>query len=131
MANELAALAAALYGLEEGLGPYALEDLAAALPAEIERQFSAGSDPYGAAWAPLARGGQSHLIETGTMLASLVVTSTGKEIQMSMDSPAPYHQSGTSRMPARPIFPDEGQIPPSWEAIIQAAVDNQIRAKVT
>lgn len=70
--------------------------------------WQAGQDPYGKEWAPLANGQPSYLYDTGDMQESLStrVNNNGNLIY-GIDSPANYHQSGTGRMPARKLFPDD------------------------
>lgn len=95
----------------------------------IEEQFITGMNPYGGRWAPLrpatlAKGRTPPpLTATGRMRASVRVSPVrGSGIQLSIDElPAGYHQGGTRRMVARPIFP-EFSLPNKWRAAIRRAV---------
>ena len=96
--------------------------LAEYLTVTIEEQFAARTDPYGQPWAS----GPSYngLFDSGDMLGSLGVMVNGLEIELTMDAPSHFHQSGTRKMPRRQIFPDEGEdAPHSYEADFQKAVD--------
>lgn len=107
-------------------------DAAPAIAADIDREFGAGQDPYGRAWAPLspatlARGRRPPpLTATGAMRASLMTRSmSGIGIGLQIGGPASLHQSGTRRMPARPIFPADG-LPEKWVAALRAATERAI-----
>ncbi len=100
---------------------------ASALTAKLQAGFDAGSDPYGNGWAPLATGGASHLEKSGAMRAGTrVVPASGSGLNMLAPSPANFHQSGTSRMPARRVLPDNG-VPASWGHILQEAFTEALR----
>lgn len=88
-----------------------------AIRALIARQFAEGTDAYGNTWAPLADGQDSHLYRTGNLFRSIDVrpmAGAGVQITVGAEYGA-YHQSGTSRMPARPILPDGPELPEEWE----------------
>ena len=87
----------------------------------IEKQFAAGESAEGEKWAPLAKGGPSHLQDTGKMKRSLGVRGIGRGISVTIDKPAGYHQGGTRRMPARPIAPVNAS-PSSWDEAVKNAV---------
>ena len=94
---------------------------------EIERllteQFWAGTDPFGATWAPLVKTGDaSHLIKTGALLSSLHITGRPGGFDFEMADYGGYHQYGTSKMVARPILPLGGEYPDSWDAAVADAV---------
>ena len=94
---------------------------------EIERlvveQFWAGTDPFGNPWAPLRKtGSASHLIETGRLVSSVSITGIPDGFAFSMDGVGGYHQSGTSKMVARPILPLAGVYSESWDAAVADAV---------
>lgn len=91
----------------------------------IQQEFASGTDPYGNAWnAP------NNLNDTGAMLSSLIVMVDGKEIFMSIDEPANFHQSGTYKMPQRIIFPLEGELPDSWNAILENTANKNLSDKI-
>ena len=89
----------------------------------ILAHWAAGQDPFGNQWAPLAHNrGPSYLFATGDMLASLKVRIAGYQIVWSIDDPSQYHQYGTSRMPARKLFPDDADNPPeAYAAAVEQA----------
>lgn len=103
--------------------------VADALPSLFQAEFSAGEDPYGEPWAPLApatlANGRHHppLTDSGTMRSSLTIVPVGPStIVGSIDHPARPHQTGWSGPqgsgPARPIVPTHGT-PPAWEERIE------------
>lgn len=98
----------------------AVQDIAETSSKEIEQlviqEFSSSSDPYGNAWEPNQKGTQT-LVNTGAMLGSLIVVAENNGITLEMDNPSTLHQTGTSRMPKRMIFP-EGTLPDEWTAIL-------------
>lgn len=102
------------------------------IEAEIVQEFMDGVDPYGDRWAPLAPSTRARgrtgppLTNDGDMLESLDITAKGDELTCSMDSPFPFHQAGTARMPARTIFPDGRGLPVSWEKAITDSVDEEL-----
>lgn len=85
----------------------AFEEMADAFGDWEEQAFSSGGSSSGGGWAPLATGGPSRLTKTGNLRASLIGPAI-REIgprRMELGSDVPYggyHQTGTSRMPARP-----------------------------
>ena len=103
----------------------------------IRTQWREGYGPAGRKWEELAastlkrnqpRRQQSPLLFTGAMFDSLTATVDGKQITFHVSPTyASFHQSGTSRMPARPIFPAAGaQVPPRWSAILRDAAKRAI-----
>ena len=83
----------------------------------ILEEFDKSADPFGNPWIPNKAGTQT-LVRTGAMRSSLIVMADGKEIFISMDEPANYHQTGTYKMPARPILPED-ELPKEWEAVLE------------
>lgn len=99
--------------------------VAGELNALLQAGFSAGADPYGGAWAPLAprtllRHGPPPLTASGALRGSAKLTPFPSGLRVAA---TPYygdfHMSGTSRMPKRRWFPDAG-LPASWRAVIEA-----------
>ncbi len=105
--------------------------VAAAITAVIDREFATGTDPRGVPWAPLkkstlARGRRPPpLTDTGKMRASVVVS--GGSLDVSIASPAGFHQSGTRYMRARPIVPT-GPGAAKWVAAVNAAIQSAFEA---
>lgn len=130
-----------LAGLEAIIGSLdGMRDLVDAIALEssieifetIDSLFTLGADPYGETWAPLApatiaKGRTAPpLTDTGKMRESLRVNASQSAIVASIDDPAGYHQSGTQRMPARPVLPDDARgLPDAWR---QAITDAGLRA---
>lgn len=87
----------------------------------VDEQFASETDPDGHPW----KDGPSYhgLIDTGAMLGSLSIRANGNEIEMSMDDPFIFHQRGTSRMAQRKIFPDDGELPPKYQAAVDEAFE--------
>ena len=89
----------------------------------VEANFAAGRDPYGSGWAALAPSTRARgrtppaLTDTGRMRWSSRVFGEATRILFEIDSPAVFHQFGTGRMPARPIYPIDG-LPDSWRDLI-------------
>ncbi|MBR3086567.1 MAG: hypothetical protein IKH04_09230 [Kiritimatiellae bacterium] len=73
---------------------------------------SKGRDASAAKKTAVEKGAAKHslLIDTGNLMGSFSVVSSGKgwKITSSVDY-APYHQFGTSKMPARPMLPFDDQ----------------------
>lgn len=101
---------------------------------EIERliqdQFRSGTDPSGRPWKDLASGGRSFLFRSGDLFGSIhVKPRPGAGVRVTVDAKyASYHQTGTKRMPARKILPED-ELPESWELAIERAVENSMRRK--
>jgi hypothetical protein len=104
----------------------------------IEEEFAVGTDPYGRAWAPLAQAtidkGREPppLTETGTMRQSVNVRPMrGAGVAITIDHPAAPHQTGWSgprgEGPARPVLPDRQELPATYRAAIETAIDEEIR----
>jgi hypothetical protein len=105
----------------------------------VESEYANGQDPYGVPWAPLAPAtlkthGPPPLTDSGAMRTGTNVVSAGPQIIATAPDPAGYHQSGTGRMPARPILPNDADgIPQSWErALAQAEIEieSEIQAQI-
>lgn len=109
----------------EGLTELAAQRASLRIATIIDEQFAAGTDPYGDPWKNLAKGGPSHLTDTGAMHAGVRVTSSGSDIVINVPDPGGYHQTGTRYMPARPLEPTQARgLPPAYEvAIMQAVAD--------
>lgn len=103
------------------------------IEAQIQDDFDAGVDPYGDAWAPLmpatlAKGRSAPpLTDTGAMRASVVVQAmAGAGISVTIDDPAVHHQYGTVHMDARPIFPNQRELPDTWQRAISDAAEEAL-----
>lgn len=112
----------------------AAKDAATRISSLVAREFETGTDPYGAAWKPLAastirrKGHDTILVDTGKLaLGTGAKPSGGAGIELASVDYGQYHQSGTSRMPRRPIFPDRAELPKDWQEAIEAAVSATFR----
>lgn len=96
----------------------------------IREQFRAGVDPYGRAWADLrpatiARGRRPPpLTDTGKLRdGTRVRPFPGRRAGLQLvvgESYGRFHQTGTSRMVARRILPQQG-MPRAWRAVLLEA----------
>ncbi len=91
----------------------------------LQKEFAQGADPYGRKWRKLATGKPSRLTESGrlrrgTRAAPLPGRRAGVRILLGARY-AVYHQTGTSRMPARKILPERG-MPAAWNVAIKRAL---------
>jgi hypothetical protein len=99
------------------------------LAEELDAEFSAGVDPYGRAWAPLAASTEargrtpppltdSHAMRDGVRVAPL----RGAGVGITVPHPGLPHQTGWSGEqgdgPARPILPAGSELPDAWEDVI-------------
>ncbi len=99
--------------------------VATAINAELHRQFEDGVDPYGRPWAKLAdstvarKGHDTILVDDGALATETrALPMGGAGIELVSNEVGGYHQSGTSRMPRRPILPDGSSLPKAWQAAI-------------
>ena len=120
--RELNAAAVTIRALE-GMPQLMAEIGAEKIAGVIDQQFESGVDPYGDPWADLVIGGPSHLQDTEGMRRSVQVSASNGSIQVFIDDPSGFHQTGTVNMVDRPILPsDAGDMPPGYElALLQAA----------
>lgn len=112
-----------------------MRKVAMAAKQQVYNAFRFQQAPDGAPWPGLSpltiaarkrKGNASTqpLIATGAMYASVdaegfdgeALVSVGKGLS---DARAWYNQFGTSKIPARAMLPDAGQLPPAWLADIQ------------
>lgn len=99
-------------------------EAAAGIGKLLAKEFSSGTDPYGAKWAKLKSGKPSHLTRSGRLRGTARARSTNAGVAIGpLASHGIYHQTGTSSMSARRILPDTG-IPAAWRAVIERAIDN-------
>jgi len=97
---------------------------------ELVRQgFENEADPYGGAWEPLKSREGAILQDTGRLRNSWHTVTTsdrGFVVGPAVDY-AVFHQTGTSRMPARPMVPDDG-LPDEWKRRF-SEITNQILSR--
>jgi len=78
------------------------------------------------------KGGKGNLlIDTGALAQSIASGEPqGDRIEVGTDRPyAPYHQSGTKKMPARPFMPwdDEASLTPDAERAVREALEASLK----
>lgn len=143
--DELAAeiearLLAPLTALGEGASESVVANAQAARGRELlAAMFVTSSAPSGEPWAPPARNhGHPLLYDTTALASSALVTfsvsATGHELTFSFsDVKAPWHNYGTSRMPARPIMFDDSTVS-VWktelDSVGQTALDSWLTASI-
>ncbi len=105
-------------------------EVADGITEEIRTQFDAGTDPYGAPWAPLLpqtvrrKAGDRRILRRTDRLSSETVArpTSGSGIEITSLPYGGVHQVGDgSRMVARPPLPDGDELPESWQDIIETS----------
>lgn len=101
----------------------------------IESEFSHQTDPYGKKWANLSPATITDKVKKGYPITILTRTKqmrgspkvivSKKSVQILLDSPAEYHQSGTRKMPKRQILP-EGKLSTTDERNIKDIAINYL-----
>ncbi len=97
----------------------------------IHDQFASGTDPYGKGWTPPKDGGKPG-VRSGKLRGAAQAVPLGPRIQLRA-SGVPYARffaGGTSKMVARPIFPDGRGIPAPWKRAIENAARRVIARKL-
>jgi hypothetical protein len=102
---------------------------------EIRTQFDAGTDPYGAPWAPLLpqtvrrKAGDRRILRRTDALSSQTVArpTSGSGIEITSLEYGQRHQGGTKHMVARPVLPDGAELPESWQEIIETATEKAFK----
>jgi hypothetical protein len=102
---------------------------------EIRQQFDSGTDPYGAPWGPLLpqtvrrKGGDRRILRRADALSVETVArpTAGAGVEISSVDYGGRHQGGTKHMIARPILPDEGELPESWQEVIEKATEKAFK----
>ena len=100
----------------------------AALENLIDERFEERAAPGGTPWAPRKppTGTWPILEKTGRMRRSFKVVATSAQLKVLNDTEyLKFHQTGTSRMVARPVLPN-GEMSPEWERRIDAAMSDAI-----
>lgn len=88
--------------------------------------FEGEHDPYGSPWEALKERSGRILQDTGRLRNSWHqsgATNDSVTVSASADY-AGYHQNGTSKMPARPMVPREGALPPKWADEVKATAQD-------
>lgn len=112
----------------------ASRDGAAAIERLWRRNYRAGLDPYGNAWAPLAprtiakKGHDRIMIETGATLAETrAAPLPGAGISLRTGHKAAWHMTPTENRPARKVMPAHG-LPATWRAALKKIVERRMKA---
>jgi phage gpG-like protein len=95
----------------------------------IDERFDDRAAPTGTPWAPRKppTGAWPILEKTGRMRKSFKVIATSAQVTVTNATEyLKFHQTGTSRMVARPALPTGPDLPPEWERRIDSAVSNAI-----
>lgn len=95
----------------------------------VREEFFVSRDPYGMPWAPLKRQrfGAGPLLRTGRMQGRIRRRVFGDGFAlMSPVEQSTFHQYGTRKMVARPIFPDPEHLPPEWERAFERIADEAV-----
>jgi len=99
----------------------------------VSQGFRKQQDPYGGKWASRkSGGGGAILVDTGALRNSFHVSGVGSSgfTVSSGVAYSEYHQSGTSRMVARRMVPDSGDIPGKWskayDEIVEDVLDDHL-----
>lgn len=104
--------------VRDAFGPDGMRGLSRNLAEEtvelIREGFDRQGDPYGRGWAPLKARSGKILQDTGLLRRFKPTHVTVRGFTVSSGATyGPFHQSGTSRMPARKMVPDGG-MPARW-----------------
>jgi hypothetical protein len=99
----------------------------------LEEEFSAGMDPDGQAWEPLAastiaRGRGNPPLGGTSVERDVRAVRVGTKVAINSSERAGYHQRGhakPTRLPRRPMWP-EGQMPERWELSLSLAANGAI-----
>lgn len=100
----------------------------------LERQFDSGTTPDGSPMAPLAAStvAQGRTPPPLTKTRKMRNSATASPIQgvrVKIAKPAGFHQSGTGRMPARPMVPTGSRLPKRWKSAVSDAAMAVIRER--
>ena len=110
--------------LAQIVSPSTRRDLAELASREIGRQVQLGfdlkEDPYGVPWKPRRRPGPGSLMDrTGALRDGIFAEASPGRVEVRVTGPAkryaPFHQSGTRRLPRRRFMPDGNEIPERWK----------------
>lgn len=95
--------------------------------------FETSTSPEGEAWKPLKKRAGKPLVDTGSLRDSFAVNVRRNKITITSDHPgAALHQYGYRErgIPARPMLPAEGEVPPAWDNLFRALFERAMSAKL-
>lgn len=103
--------------------------MADAAHAQAVAGFREQRDPYGKPWAPRVgnRGGWPLLQKTGAGLDGLTARYVGGIVRMRIAGYFQFHQTGTSKMVARMVFPDNAHGLGVWRDPLNKAATDAVR----
>lgn len=110
----------------------ASKPIAAALQERVLDCYTNESDPYGAAWAPLAestirrKGGNSVILTRSgaSRAAAYARPLSGGGVSILAGGAAGHHMQASGSRPARPVLPTRG-LPPLWREDIAAVLGTE------
>ena len=110
----------------------AAKKLAPVLQELGDRPWQRRADPDGAPWAPRKRVYPHPILEkTGRTRTSLRSRAVGTSVVTTVTPPfARFHQTGTRKMAARPIFPTRNTLPPVWAARVRKTITDHLASAV-
>lgn len=85
---------------------------------QYQSDFSGHRDPWGNAWKP----SRHSMVRTSALANPTITTTTGK-IRVKPERYWVFHQAGTAKMPARPVFPYGAS---TWDRPIQSRIESVV-----
>jgi hypothetical protein len=125
--SRLTRLTEALRALPEVL-PRAEGTIAAGMEEQLEEEFSAGTDPYGSPWRPLAPAtvakgrGEPPLTASGSMRSGVQARGERDGVAVIIPPPAQYLEE------RRPMLPERGDAPARLEQLVRDALEHEVEA---
>lgn len=100
----------------------------------MRKNFAAGRDPYGRAYAPLTAGSLQRGRRPPPLRKfrsrAVATPMAGSGISIRINHPqAGFHQTGTSRMAQRIVMPD-GPVPAPWRAAIAKRLHDAVKERL-
>ena len=97
----------------------ALRAAAPKIQAQCRTGYAENRGPDGVKWKPNKDGTYPSLSRPAALVT---FTGEGDSIVGEGEDVLKYHQEGNEKLPRRPVFPEQGTIPASWEPIIEDAL---------
>jgi hypothetical protein len=130
--SAIASLYTALTSVASGdTGREIAREAAAGIQAKIDEGFARSRDPYGVKWRKPQAGNKAGT-RTGKLRSSVRAVPLGPRIQLRAQGVeyAGYFHGGTSKMVARPVFPDSRGVPDEWKREINNAARRVVARKL-
>ena len=134
--TELNRLANSIRGLGFGIKNRVAIAMRDEMNALLEEQFDLGIGPDGEAWEELRPSTRKRgrtpppLTDTHQMRDHIRAVRIGTNVAIESESPAQFHQSGTSRMARRSIWPDGDELPGRWDNALTYAATRAMSAGI-